>query len=82
MNIETKFNIGEEIFFLHERAMVKSVVRQIKIDVIEGNVNVVSPVHGIGITYLCNKDLTEKSIYLKVEERHAFKSKEDLIASL
>jgi hypothetical protein len=72
MKIETLLNINDAVFFLHERKVVASKVQSVKI---EANGK------GCEVVYLCN-DEPDKNVNIKVEEKHAFKSKEELLKSL
>lgn len=73
MEIKTKLNIGDEIFFIGSRKIVSSKVQRIKVETFGKKVE---------ITYLCNEDDTQKQVYLKVDETDAYKSKQELIKTL
>lgn len=76
MQLKTKFNREDEIWFLSNNKAHNSIVWQIKIHVTEeGETN---------IEYGCHRDKeqTKPHIYLKVEEKHAFASKQELLNSL
>lgn len=73
MKIETKFNIGDTIFFLHENRVLESIIRSIKIDVKEPD--------DFNIIYVCNKD-EDSVVGIKVNEGIVFGSKKQLLSSL
>ena len=77
MKIETKFNIGDSIFFIPTLSIkkvriIQSRIQGIKIDILHNERLV---------TYLCNEE-ADKQINLKVFEEDAFKTKEELLATL
>lgn len=72
MNIETKFNIGDAIYFIGNKKCVASTVRCLEIYVKASSTNVV---------YLCNKE-PNQNVNIKVDECDAFKSKDELVKSL
>lgn len=72
MKLETKFNIGEEVFFLYENEIRKSSVSNIDI-CIGSNDN-------IKITY--ELKLKEKLTCFNLNENKVFKSKEELIETI
>ena len=83
MDIKTKLNIGDSVFFLHEKKAIECIIRGIKTDTEnnapnsdKGEVKIATE-----ITYLCNKERDQK-IHVKVEEQYAFKSKAELLKSL
>ncbi len=73
MTIETKLEVGNKIFFIHDKRIIQSIVRGIKIEV--------DYMYKQVITYICNKE-EDKMIGVKVEEEFSFKTKEDLLNSL
>lgn len=72
MTIETKFDKGDLIFFIENRKCCSSIIRRIKIDV---------SLLFTEIIYLCNSD-NNGTVYIKVSEINAFKSKDELLKSL
>lgn len=77
MDINTKFECYEEIWFISNKKAISSKVKDIKIDV--------KSISGIeiatNILYVCNEDSTS-NIEIKVSEEDAFKTKEELLKSL
>lgn len=77
MKIETKLNLGDDIFFIHNKKVIQSLVKGIKIEVqsngIESNPDV---------TYLCGVSEDHKLVAIKCAESDAYKSKKELINSL
>jgi hypothetical protein len=72
MKIETKLNFGDKVFFLFENKVISSKVQRIKIEVAGDSVEVV---------YVCNNE-DDKQVGIKVVEKFAFKTKQQLIESL
>lgn len=74
MEIKTKLDFGDKIFFLHNNKCIESVVRGVKTE---------SYPEETAITYLCSKEEpTPPKLYIKVEEKDAYKTKEALLKSL
>ena len=73
MKIETKFNDGNPIYFIHEAKVLNSIVRGFKIERINGVMSTI---------YLCCKDKDEKSAFIRIKEEHGFPTKEALLKSL
>jgi hypothetical protein len=71
MIVETAFDIGNNIFFLHNHKFISSKVQGIKIEVRDT----------VEITYLHNRE-DGQMINGKVDGKLAFKTKEDLLKSL
>jgi len=68
MEIKTKLNIGDSIFFIHQKSVIESVVRGIDIRVSSaGNL----------ITYLCNKS-EDAQVSIKSPEDYSYPTKESL----
>lgn len=76
MTIETKFNINDKIFFLSNNKSCTSTVRGMKI-----HVSYCPEEIDTDVVYLCN-DEANSSVFLKVDEKDAFPSKEELLKSL
>ncbi len=74
MQIETKFNIGDEVFTMYSDKIVKATVNRVKI--IRSN-----DMCPWGNILLYNLQMTRGG-YLDREEDKLFKTKEELIASL
>lgn len=72
MKVETKLNVLDKIFFIHEKKVIESIVQHIRIEIDED---------GSYILYLCNSE-KDKNVNIKVEEQYAFKSKAELLKSL
>lgn len=77
MKIETKFDEGDTIFFLHNKKVLKSVVQGFKVERLPKN----GKDHKTEITYLCNSE-SDQLVNLKVSEQDAYASKEQLLKSL
>lgn len=75
MELKTKFNREDEIWFLANNKAISSFIIGIKIEV-WGD--------GPQIVYNCHPDKEDKKphVYLKVEEERAFASKQELLNSL
>jgi hypothetical protein len=77
MKVETKLSIGDNIFFIHEKRVIESVIREIKIEMwVEGKNQKTD------VLYLCNKDEAESNIHIKVLAEDAYPSKTELLKSL
>lgn len=76
MIIETKFNIGDTIYFISigNLKVNNSTVQGIKILITEDH-------EQDELIYLCNQDKGER-VHLKVHDKDAFASKEALLKSL
>jgi hypothetical protein len=72
MKLETKFNIGNKVFFLAQRKVAESKVKEIKIEVSDNRINII---------YICTLQ-DDHIVGIKVNEEDAFKSKEILLKSL
>lgn len=72
MKLETKFNAGDTVFYIHDAHVVETIVRGFKIERLDGVTTV---------TYLCNDDATAK-VHLKVNEDKAYPTKQELLNSL
>lgn len=83
MKIETKLNIGDTFFFLHEMKVLQSVVRGIKTETLNVAENAAKGEVRIETTiiYLFNKE-PGQVINGKVEQKYSFKTKADLLKSL
>jgi len=84
MDIKTKFNIGDTIWFLHDNKVIETIIRKARIEISNkapnaehGEVSIV-----LEVIYLCNREDAKATINVKVEEQFAFKSKSDLLKSL
>lgn len=73
MELKTKLDIGNEAFFISNSKIVSSTIKKIKIE---------AEAESIEITYLCNKNDDPPQLWVKVDEKNAFKSKKLLIDSL
>lgn len=73
MDIKTRLNLGEDIFFLNEAKVIQSIVRGMLIFVEQDG--------SVLVKYLCNKD-PDQRVNIKVSEDIAFKTKTALIKSL
>lgn len=78
MRIETKFNIGDTVHFLHNNKSLDSVVRGFKIEYREDTITQKNP----DIIYLCCKEPPPTNLFIKVNEDDLFPSKEKLLKSL
>lgn len=76
MTIETKFDEGDTVFFLHNSKVIKSTVQGFKIERLP-----TKDAHVTTITYLCNSEEGER-VNIKVDEAIAFSTKEKLLKSL
>lgn len=76
MNLETKFDVYDKVFFLHNNKMCTSVVKGIKIDITSCPIEIATEV-----TYLCS-DNNDAQVFIKVPEETAYSSKEELLQSL
>ena len=74
MKIETKANIGDEIFFMHENKVTSSTVIDISINII-GQKNLYKYTTITTIVYNTKR-------LLKILEENAFLSKQELLESL
>lgn len=74
MTIETRFNEGDKIFFInvHTMKVVESTVRGYKIEALNGVTE---------ITWLFN-DEPDKNVNGKVQDKFAYKTKEELLKSI
>lgn len=83
MKIETKLNIGDTVFFIHEKKIIDSVIRSIKTDTFNSaeNADKGEILIQTAILYICNKEAGQR-MGVKVEEPDAFKSKSELLKSL
>lgn len=73
MTIQTKLNIGDEIYYLSNNSVQTSIVRGIKLEVMEDGT--------LNMHYLCNRK--EKStVHERIDRRDAFQSKIQLLDSL
>lgn len=72
MKLETKFNIGDTVFYIALKKCHKSTVRKIVIELSETKSEV---------TYMVS-DCADSMCRVKVNENDAYKSKDDLINSL
>ena len=78
MEIKTKFEVYDKVFFIHNKKVCDSVVKGIKVEVSSSPIEI-----STSVTYLCNKEPDHKMLVcIKVEEEDAFKSKEELLKSL
>lgn len=68
MNIETKFKIGDIIYFLYNNRVNNTIVDEIQVTVNRQAVNISYSVFGNNLTYISEED--------------AFATKEELVASL
>lgn len=73
MKFPTKYDVGDKIFFISNKKVVDTVIRQININAKKDSYEVI---------YLCNSEEGEQRIHIKVAEEDAFISKEVLIQSL
>lgn len=71
MTIETKFNIGDQIFFIGNKKSTSSIVQGIKIEIGAETT----------ITYLCNND-SDARVGIKVLEQDAYATREKLVAEI
>lgn len=78
MTIQTKFDIGNAIHFLHNNRALDSVVRGVKIEYKGDAVTEKKP----EIIYLCCKEPPPTNIYIKVNEDDCFETKDKLLKSL
>ena len=74
MKIETKYNIGNKVWFIYRRSVSKGTIKDISVSLISdeyGNINT-------SIDYMV------MTAYIKerVEEKHLFTTKEELLKSL
>ncbi len=79
MDIKTRFNIGEEFFFLNARKISKFVVEKISIEV--ESASKITIKYMIKSTYIVSPDKDFKRIN-DVSESYMHKSKEELLNSL
>lgn len=75
MQLKTKFNLGDQVWFLVLNKAICSIVQQIKVCVSN---------EGTEIVYGCHpdKEQTKPHIYARTEEERTFASKQDLLNSL
>lgn len=81
MKIETKFNEGDVIFFIHDGRVIKTNVRGFTITRMAG----VDSRYENEIVYLCSSGETPTQkplVHVKVNEKRAYATKEDLLKSL
>lgn len=71
MVIETKYNIGDKVFFISRRSVRESTVKRVSAEVDKDNVKITYNVGWI--------DVADSGFY---EEQYLFPTKEELIASL
>lgn len=70
MEIKTKFNEGDEIFFISpNKKAVSSILRGYKIEILNGERTIIC---------LCAEDVGA-GIHLKVDEKDAYPSKQELL---
>lgn len=74
MEIKTKYEYDQEIHFISNDHACKSIIRGIKIECW-------SHIEGWQITYLCH-DEPESRVHIKVDEKKAFPTKQELLNSL
>lgn len=73
MQIKTKFNEGDTIFFISpNKKAVSSILRGYKIEILNGETTIIC---------LCNEDIGA-GIHIKVDEKDAYPSKQELLNSL
>ena len=72
MKIETKYNLGDEVFYIFNKKCKSSIVRGFGITVTENKTEII---------YFCS-DCSDSMCRIKVNESDAFKSREDLVNSL
>lgn len=77
MTIETKFNIGDTIHFLHNNKALHNIIRGFRIE-FKSDANTQKQPQ---IIYLCGEE-NEKQVFIKVNEDEGFPSKEKLLKSL
>jgi hypothetical protein len=86
MKIETKFNIGEEIFFLNDGKIVSHIIEDVNTR--SKNIGKEYDAEDTIITEVSymvkieNKNSISDYNYKSVEDKHAFPSREELIKSL
>jgi hypothetical protein len=73
MSNNLKFKIGNEIFFLHNKKVLTTIVREITIHYSS---------KGKTVTYLCSKEDKGSIVMLKIDENDAFATKQELLDSL
>jgi hypothetical protein len=79
MTIELKFKEGDTIWFILNSKALENIVRGIKI---ERKQMPISAVIEQEIIYLCAKEDAGRTVYVKVNEKEAFPTKEALLQSL
>lgn len=77
MKLETKFNPYDEIFFLHNKKVITSKIRSIKVEIISNPPTTIDT----EVTYLCSQDADAK-VFIKVDQKDAYETKEKLLKSL
>lgn len=77
MNIKTRFNINDSVYFIGDNKKSCSLkVHGIKIEIVGSKTDLVAR-----IIYLCGGDDAER-VFLKVSEGNAYASKKELLESL
>lgn len=74
MKIETKYNIGNKVWFIYGRSVSKGTIKEVLVSLISdeyGNINT-------SIDYIVMTGYIEE----RVEENHLFTTKEELLKSL
>lgn len=70
MEIKTKFNIGQTVFYIYENGVKCSPVRRIDVVVTDNNPEVPKIIYNVG------------SLSTRLEEKRLFTSKQELLDSL
>ena len=74
MSNNLKFKIGDTIFFLHNKKVLSTIIREIVVHY---------SVKGKDVKYLCASETNKSSIVmLKIDEQDAFSTKQELLDSL
>lgn len=76
MEITTKHEVYDKIFFLNDKKVCNSVIRGIKIEVTSCPTEIET-----NVVYLCNEE-SDARVHIRVEEQHAYKTKELLLKAL
>ncbi len=75
MNIKTKFNINQEVFFMKDDSICFRAITKIEIVIFAGHTSIITSIN------YCFYDKIEDK-YVKKDESLVFKSKEELLKSL
>lgn len=79
MTIEVKFKEGDTLWFIFDSKAIETVVRGVKI---ERRQKKDSEEVEQEIIYLCLRDNIEHRVFVKVDEKNSFPTKEALLQSL